>query len=632
MQQLTHQFNRWQSNARQQFTAFLFTAILVGGTALAYVSSAAAPINNWTPVAPLPALLANRDAVVQGDYLYMVGGKNTSEKPSAEVYTTQMQTDGSLAAWTSTTRLPTPVYLQATVATQSHIYVIGGWDGSQTRSEVWRAAFTTGGVGAWEKISNYPNALDLHAAVLINNRIYVVGGWSGTAGLRKVYYAEVQPDGLGEWTAAPDLPIKLFRHSVATYNNVLYVTGGYDENNAHASVYYAKVNLDGSLSPWQQTTALPNTRYYHATVVHDGRLVVLGGKNDSTEYNSVYAAAITASGALEAWNAEPNLPESLYRFAAVTVQKFGSDFIYLAGGLHGSDYRQTVYHSSLPSLPTPTSTPTPGPTPTPTPSFSLQLENRPQHWVAPGEEIEYTITYQNNGVRSAADVKIKAVIPANAELVPNSIAARPGVTYTVTGSTPGAIIEWTLDASANRENGTLVYRVRRFSATDGGVQRALTIMNQGPASANAGTAIVYQLSVTNNVPISLTNLTIYNALPAGAIYISGGDGPPVNNIVKWTVANLRPDEVVTKELIVTAASSIINSNYWATTDEGANIKGNILVITIVDDQPLPPNGDGVAIINSKAEISWQTNGANNQAASNPTFNPLRAIYLPVVVR
>ena len=631
MQQLTDQSNQFQWKARHWIAAGLLATFLVGGTALAYASSVAAPINNWVGAAPLPELLANRDAVVQGDTLYIVGGKNTSEKPSAEVYTAQVQEDGSLANWTSTTRLPTPVYLQATVATQSHIYVIGGWDGSQTRSEVWRAAFTSGGVGAWEKISNYPNALDLHAAVLINNRIYVVGGWSGTSGLRKVYYAEVQPSGLGEWTVAPDLPIKLFRHSVAAYNDVLYVTGGYDESDAHASVYYAKVNLDGSLSPWQQTTAMPNPRYYHATLVHDGRLVILGGKNDATEYNSVYAASINASGALGAWSAEPNLPESLYRFAAVTVEKFGSDFIYLAGGLHGVDYRQTVYHSAVPSLPTPTPTPTVGPTPTPTPSFNIRLENRPQQWVAPGEEIEYTITYQNNGVTNASDVKIRAVIPANAELVPNSIEARTGVTYTVTGAEPGAVIGWTLDSSANRENGTLVYRVRRLSFTSG-IQRALSITNQGPANVTAGAPIVYQISVTNNVPISLTNLTIHNALPAGATYVSGGDGPPVNNIVKWTVANLRPDEVVTKVLTVTATRSLINSNYWATTAEGATTKGNALVITIVDEQPLPVAGDGVAIINSKAEISWQANGANYQAESNPTFNPLMPNYLPMIIK
>ena len=631
MQQLTDQSNQFQWKARHWIAAGLLATFLVGGTALAYASSVAAPINNWVAAAPLPELLANRDAVVQGDNLYIVGGKNTSEKPSAEVYTAQVQEDGSLANWTSTTRLPTPVYLQATVATQSHIYVIGGWDGSQTRSEVWRAAFTGGGVGAWEKISSYPNALDLHAAVLINNRIYVVGGWSGTTGLRKVYYAEVQPNGLGEWMTAPDLPIKLFRHSVAAYAGVLYVTGGYDESNAHANVYYAKVNLDGSLSPWQQTTAMPNARYYHATLVHDGRLVILGGKNDATEYNSVYAASINASGALGAWSAEPNLPESLYRFAAVTVEKFGSDFIYLAGGLHGVDYRQTVYHSAVPSLPTPTPTPTAGPTPTPTPSFNIRLENRPQQWVAPGEEIEYTITYQNNGVTSASDVKIKAVIPANAELVPNSIEARAGVTYTVTGAEPGAVIGWTLDSSANRENGTLVYRVRRLSSTSG-IQRALSITIQGPANATAGAPIVYQISVTNNVPISLTNLTIHNALPAGATYVSGGDAPPVNNIVKWTVANLRPDEVVTKAWTVTATRSLINSNYWATTTEGASTKGNALVFTIVDGQPLPATGDGVAIINSKAEISWQANGANYQAESNPTFNPLLPNYLPVVIK
>ena len=276
--------------------ALAICTLVIVWSSVAYSSPLPTTIGGWFAATPLPEVLASRNAVAKGDTLFVIGGKTPSDKPSAEVYTAQEQTDGSLGAWARSTPLPVPVYLHAVVASATHLYVIGGWDASRsdccTQSAVWRAPFTSGGVGAWEKLSDYPIALDLHDATIVHNRLYVLGGWTGKAPLSKVYYAEIQASGLGAWTPALDLPVKLYRLSVATTNGVIYVTGGYDDTAAQSTVYYTKVNADGSLVGWQQTTRLPELRYYHETVVQDGKLVVLGGKNDATEYNSVYAARI----------------------------------------------------------------------------------------------------------------------------------------------------------------------------------------------------------------------------------------------------------------------------------------------------------------------------------------------------
>ena len=60
------------------------------------------------------------------------------------------------------------------------------------------------------------------------------------------------------------------------------MTGGYDENNrGEAAVLVAKVNGTSALDGWQTPPALPALTYYHTAVIHDGRLVVLGGRNDA---------------------------------------------------------------------------------------------------------------------------------------------------------------------------------------------------------------------------------------------------------------------------------------------------------------------------------------------------------------
>ncbi len=620
---------------------YIFSALFVlalGATTFLWhsvVHSApfAVNIGGWFAAAPLPQLLASRVAVVKGDILFVIGGKTPSDKPSAEVYTAQLQADGSLNSWGSTTPLPVPVYLHAAVATATHLYVIGGWDASRsdccTRADVWRAPFAGNGVGAWEKINDYPIALDLHDATIVNNRIYVVGGWNGKAALSKVYYAEIQANGLGAWTPALDLPTPLYRLAVTAANGVIYVTGGYNDT-AQATVYYAKVNGDGSLASWQQTTKLPEARYYHKVVVQDGKLVVLGGKNDTAEFSSVYAAPLNLDGSVGAWSAQPELPESLYRFAAVTVNKNSSDYIYVFGGFHNLSYRQNVYHSTVPAPPTPTPTPTPGPTPTPTPGISLQLNNNPQRWVAPGEEIAYTIAYQNRGVNNAQNVVIASIIPAETELVAGSIVASPNASFSTTGANTGDTITWNLGNLASTAGGTVGYRVRRITGPASSVARAVSIRATGPTTVNQGAQIDYQITITNNVPLTLTNVTVFNALPEGATYIGGANSPPANNLAKWTMPILKPDSTVQLKLSVSATRSVINSNYWVTTEEGASAQDSALVITQVGNTPLPARGDGVAIINAQALLNWSQNNQSHQATSNPVFNPSFPIFLPQV--
>ncbi|MDQ3247601.1 MAG: DUF11 domain-containing protein, partial [Chloroflexota bacterium] len=276
--------------------------------------------------------------------------------------------------------------------------------------------------------------------------------------------------------------------------------------------------------------------------------------------------------------------------------------------------------------------PTPSPTPTPPPSLALTLENSPKSWVAPGQEISYILRYTNNGVNNATDVTIASTIPADTELIPESIQVGAGGTYMISNTNNEVTILWTVGTVANNAGGSVAYRVRRVLPPKSPVPRALAIAGDGPDSVNAGAPIVYRITVTNNVPITLTDLMIFDALPAGAIYVSGGDGPPIDNVVKWSVPALAPDTTITREVTVTAVGSLINSNYGVITSEGANVQGRELVITTVAGRPLPPTGDGSTIVNPKAVLGWRTNGISQQTESNPVFNPTLPVYLPMVRR
>ncbi len=612
----------------------MLIATLVGLLWVAWAASSPllVGIGNWFATTPLPQALASRDAVVNGDFVYVIGGKNATDSPVGSIYSAQVKVDGSIDRWNVAAQLPVPVYLQATAATSTHLYIVGGWDGTRTRSEVWRAPFQAGGtLGAFQKVSDYPTTIDLHEAVIVQNRLYVLGGWNGTEGLNIVRYADIQSDGLGPWVTVNSLPSKIYRLAVTAYNDVIYVTGGYD-GVARTQVYFAKVHTDGSIDPWQETTALPNALYYHDSIVHDGRLMVLGGKNDAGEFKDVYAATISANGTIGAWSAQPALPESLYRFAAVTFPRNGSDFVGVFGGLHNVDYRNNVYHSTAPTPATPTNTPTRTPTPTPTPvqGIALQLANNPQRWVAPNEEVVYTITYRNTSAQSIANVMITDIIPSGVELVPDSIQASNGGSFVAQGSSPGDAIIWTLGEVAGNASGQVGYRVRRSLPPTPAVPRPLSIRISGPASAQPGEAVEYTIALTNSTFLTFTNLVIVDTLPIGAHYVSGADSQPSDNTVRWNVPVLLGEETATRTLVVTADRSIVNYSYYASSDEGPTVKGRTVVATFINDTDPPPPGDGTQITKQGAIVSWEVANQRKSTTSNGVYNPSFSSYLPVV--
>jgi uncharacterized repeat protein (TIGR01451 family) len=371
--------------------------------------------------------------------------------------------------------------------------------------------------------------------------------------------------------------------------------------------------------------------HYHETVVHDGRLVALGGRGDATEYNGVFAATIHPTGDLGDWNLEPELPESLYRFAAVSVTRNGSDFLYVLGGLHGADYRANVYHSAYPAPPTPTATPTPSPTPIAA-ALDITLQNEPSHWVAPGEEITYKIAYHNANAQTLENVTIANLIPAHVELIPDSVQVDANGTYTYTGVHTGATILWSFDRLRSNARGEATYRVRRLLPTPPAVPRALTISKSAPEFVQPGALITYTLVVTNNTPFSLTNLAIVDTIPEGATFVRALGNARVGEQVAWDIPNLLGDRRITRQFVVRSDRTLVNSNYYVTSDEGPTAKGRQVVVTYVNGTDPPSSGDGVAIFNPGVMATWEAESQTHMSRSNPVSNPAFSNFLPVVAR
>jgi N-acetylneuraminic acid mutarotase len=423
------------------------------------------PLVQWTEVAALPAQRASLGVVSHGDWLYAVGGRDAAGKATTNVWRSQVAGDGSVS-WSATQALPVPLYLHAVAASGDYIYVIGGWDDTSYRREVWRAQIQSdGSLASWQRDADYPYQITLHSAVAQGGRLYVVGGVAlvnkQPVALNNVYFANIGVDGaLGSWQETMGLPRNLYRSAVTEAGNMLYVSGGYDGSVVRPELLAATVNANGTLGTWQAST-MPVPREYHGAVIHDGRLVLLGGRDTSSSpgLTRVDSAIIKADGSLGTWATEPSLPDPLYRLGAVTVRRYDSDYIYVLGGLSGSQYRANVYRSDFPVPPTPTPTATltatasPTPTATPKARIEVKLGQTPLAQPNSQQELEYEIDYQISTPYAAYAVVITDRIPSGVAFVRASSGGAP-----VPESDP-PYVSWTLGTQLPGASGVVSYVV-----------------------------------------------------------------------------------------------------------------------------------------------------------------------------
>ena len=215
----------------------ILAALLLGVVTLA-AASPAVPIGRWPPVTSLPEARTGLGVVTHGNWLYAIGGRNSAGKAVASVWRAHSADDGSVS-WMDAQPLPVPLYLHAATVSGGYVYVIGGYDDTNYRREVWRAQILAdGSLAGWQPDRDYPYQITLYSAVAHGGRLYVVGGVAlinnQTVALNKVFYANIGAGGtLGPWQEVTSLPRSLYRTAVTAAGAKLYVSGGYDDSADH---------------------------------------------------------------------------------------------------------------------------------------------------------------------------------------------------------------------------------------------------------------------------------------------------------------------------------------------------------------------------------------------------------------
>jgi len=229
-------------------------------------------ITGWTTDTSLPAVRYYSQAIVTKNRVYLLGGSSAGSITSA-VYTAPINSDGTLGAWSTGTSLPNVLADSQAIVTKDRVYLLGGNLSGSSVVNVYTAPLNSDGtLGAWTTGPSLPGVLRLSSAVVTKNRVYLLGGFTSTT-VSTVYTAPINSDGtLGTWSTGTSLPGAFLNSQAVVTKDRIYLLGGNHGSGQVSTVYYAPVNSDGTLGTWATGTSLPGA-------LADSQAFVTGGKS-----------------------------------------------------------------------------------------------------------------------------------------------------------------------------------------------------------------------------------------------------------------------------------------------------------------------------------------------------------------
>lgn len=213
--------------------------------------------------------------VTGGGTVYILGGLDTSGAATTTVYYASLSNAGAVGTWSTTTALPQARYAFGATIFRGRLYVAGGNDAADTpTAAVYSAPINADGtLGAWlTTLPSLPVPVAYHQLVATGGALYVLGGTlsavldpisttqsAGTVG--SIYYNSINPDGTlagSSWTTNPNSLIKAVeKHTVIAIGSYMLATGGLYSGASTGSTeesYATQSTTDASLDSFQGAT------------------------------------------------------------------------------------------------------------------------------------------------------------------------------------------------------------------------------------------------------------------------------------------------------------------------------------------------------------------------------------------
>lgn len=162
------------------------------------------------------------------------------------------------------------------------------------------------------------------ATVTLDGRIYVIGGgdvMAGTIPAPPTTTVEVYDPATDSWTLATPMPRAVMNHAAVALDGKIFVIGGKEE---FVPMSDAVQEYDPATQQWTLRTSMPTAREASDAAVLDGRIFVIGGSSGGMDIATVEAY----DPAADSWASLPPLTEPRRDLAAEVV---GGELFALGG-------------------------------------------------------------------------------------------------------------------------------------------------------------------------------------------------------------------------------------------------------------------------------------------------------------
>ena len=173
-------------------------------------------------------------------------------------------------SWRSSTPMSQRRYGAAAGVVGGRLVVAGGY----CRGRLSSAEAYTG--TAWTTLPPMPHAVGGATACVLNGRLYVIGGYSSN----KLQVLEMTEENGWSWSCKADLPATRWGAASVVHEGHIMVMGGKVDGEASSSV----VVYDSEEDAWATASPLPNAKAFSVGSLpvqlnHEGEIVILRGRN-----------------------------------------------------------------------------------------------------------------------------------------------------------------------------------------------------------------------------------------------------------------------------------------------------------------------------------------------------------------
>ncbi|KAI5479159.1 hypothetical protein MNV49_004019 [Pseudohyphozyma bogoriensis] len=184
------------------------------------------------------------------------------------------------------------------------IIIFGGGNGSMALNDVHALDVSDLSQLTWRELrvtGKPPIARGYHSMTLVGSKAVVFGGSDGTECFSDVFILDLET--LVWQEVKPDLDLDVaggyprLSHSATCVGSYLFIVGGHDGVHfSNAILLFNLVTLQ-----WEKRYphgAAPSPRGYHAAILHDSRLLLIGGFNGSTVFDETFSLDLAGSAFL----------------------------------------------------------------------------------------------------------------------------------------------------------------------------------------------------------------------------------------------------------------------------------------------------------------------------------------------